>query len=401
MSKKIASSLIAFLTLPAIAGSVAAADMAQRIIPQESKQLYAQLHYAPAIVTGNDIFLSGVSGKAFEGNDAIEKQFDDAFAQLKRNLEASGSDLSHVKEIYSYHIDLLKHGLTFLKVKDKYFPGPNYPTWTSVGITELAPGAKLELVARAEKIDGGDVLVRRDVPGKEAAKLHYQPGVIDGDLVFLAGLSGNSKDTSVEEQFRDAFERLKLELEAVGSSLDDIIELDSFHVDIAKHMALFETVRANYIKHPVIWNPVGIEGIVDPNGLLELTVRAKVSSAKQAVETMTASGSMEVSSARFADIHYIGTVYADKDQRGDSLESEANAAFLALQEKLKAIGADFSDVIEFNSYHSVWGVEGFTAFQSVKDRYLKEPYPTWNGIGVSQLAEPDARVAISARVRKK
>ena len=54
---------------------------------------------------------------------------------------------------------------------------------------------------------------------------------------------------------------------------------------------------------------------------------------------------------------------------------------------------DFSNIFEFTSYH-VDLQQHIGSFMKVKDEFLKEPYPAWTAIGITELAIPGARVEI-------
>lgn len=378
----------------ALLGTTALADASDHLfVTDAERDTYDWIHYSTGAVVGNNVYLSGVSGQPFEGEDAIERQFDDAFARLKANLEAAGSDLSHVKEVYSWHVDLWDHAEVFLKMKDKYFPGPDFPAFTSVEIEGLPPGAFLELTARAEVIDGGDTLEYRDAPGKEAATLRYTPAIVDGDMIYLSGLSGDSSG-SVEDQMRSAFETLKAEVEAAGSSMDDIIEVDAFVVNPAENMALVEQMRDEYITAPVVWNPIPIKGIVDPKGLLELTVRVRPTGSDTLFEVTPGDAPNLARAIRYGNDVYIAAVLGSE---GDTDTARFNHAFQQLQASVEAAGLEMSDVVEFNSYMSDQSLDRFMSLLPTKDLYLKDPYPTWNGIGVSDFGDGRTIIAMSAR----
>ncbi len=64
---------------------------------------------------------------------------------------------------------------------------------------------------------------------------------------------------------------------------------------------------------------------------------------------------------------------------------------------LEAAGADFGDVVEITTFHV--GMEHLAVFGTVKADFLKEPFPAWTAIGVSELAIPGALVEIRATAR--
>jgi len=78
---------------------------------------------------------------------------------------------------------------------------------------------------------------------------------------------------------------------------------------------------------------------------------------------------------------------------GDTAEEEFRSAWQLVGEILKEAGMDYTNIIEFTSYH-VSLQSHLAEFMKVKDEILKEPYPAWTAIGVSELAIPGARVEI-------
>ena len=78
---------------------------------------------------------------------------------------------------------------------------------------------------------------------------------------------------------------------------------------------------------------------------------------------------------------------------GDTAEEEFRSAWQLVGQILQEAGLDYANIVEFTSYHV--GLQGHIAeFMKVKDEFVKEPYPAWTAIGVSELAVPGARVEI-------
>ena len=94
----------------------------------------------------------------------------------------------------------------------------------------------------------------------------------------------------------------------------------------------------------------------------------------------------------------IGTA-ADMSVPGDFMD-EARHAWAAVGKVLEAAGLDFSDIVEYTSYHV--GLQATVpAFMTARDEVLSEPWPAWTAIGVSELAIPGARleIRVTARLR--
>ncbi|WP_086821643.1 RidA family protein [Allokutzneria sp. NRRL B-24872] len=86
-----------------------------------------------------------------------------------------------------------------------------------------------------------------------------------------------------------------------------------------------------------------------------------------------------------------GTVAADP-------RSQFEDAFVHLGFSLREAGLDFADVVEITTYH-VGARAHLDCFLEVKDRFLREPYPAWTAIGVSELLTEGALLEIRATAR--
>lgn len=121
------------------------------VIPASMQGLYDNFHFAPAVKDGDRLYCSGVIGMGPDGKASPEPetQFTQAFESLKSVLAAAGVSFADVIEITTFHVGLQAHMRTFTKVKDRYMSAP-YPSWTAIGITELAiPGGLVEVKAIA------------------------------------------------------------------------------------------------------------------------------------------------------------------------------------------------------------------------------------------------------------
>jgi enamine deaminase RidA (YjgF/YER057c/UK114 family) len=75
-------------------------------------------------------------------------------------------------------------------------------------------------------------------------------------------------------------------------------------------------------------------------------------------------------------------------------------AFETLSAVLSASGASFSDVVEMTTFH-VGLQKHLGAFMKIKDEYVKDPYPAWTAIGITELAIPGAILEIKVVARLK
>jgi enamine deaminase RidA (YjgF/YER057c/UK114 family) len=77
----------------------------------------------------------------------------------------------------------------------------------------------------------------------------------------------------------------------------------------------------------------------------------------------------------------------------DDIREEFDNAWSNIISLLKEAGADASHIAEYTSYHV--GLQAdMAAFMEVRDKYLREPWPAWTAIGITELAVPGAHVEI-------
>jgi enamine deaminase RidA (YjgF/YER057c/UK114 family) len=108
-------------------------------------------------------------------------------------------------------------------------------------------------------------------------KFQYSSAVKAGGLIFVAGQIGLNADGSMpekpEQQFVNAFERLKLVLEEAGGQMSDLVELVSYHVGLNtnNHLADFMKVKKKYVPAPFpTWTILDIAGLARPGLIIEI-----------------------------------------------------------------------------------------------------------------------------------
>lgn len=94
------------------------------------------------------------------------------------------------------------------------------------------------------------------------ARLRFAPAFRVGDTIHVSGVIGLAPDGSVPadaaDEFANAFAQLESTLVAAGSSLDDIVELTTFHVDMAETIADFAVAKDAAITEPYpAWTAIG------------------------------------------------------------------------------------------------------------------------------------------------
>lgn len=121
------------------------------IIPKGLEAVYERFHYAPGILVGDTLYISGQVGRDASLNvvEGAEAQFVQAFENLKLVLDAAGATFDDVVELETWFADSMVDLKTFMAVKDRYFVN-RYPTWTGFAVKGFSmPGILVEIKAKA------------------------------------------------------------------------------------------------------------------------------------------------------------------------------------------------------------------------------------------------------------
>src|SRR5271169_413952 len=104
---------------------------------------------------------------------------------------------------------------------------------------------------------------------------HFSQANRVGDMIWVSGQVGvDDKLTpasGMAAQARLAFEGLKRTLAAAGATLDDVVELTTFHIDLRGEMEQFDRVKDEYLpRNYPAWTAVGVTQLALPELLVEI-----------------------------------------------------------------------------------------------------------------------------------
>jgi enamine deaminase RidA (YjgF/YER057c/UK114 family) len=102
------------------------------------------------------------------------------------------------------------------------------------------------------------------------------------DMIWVAGQIGVGQDgclgKSIEEQARLAFTNLTVVLKAAGSSLEDVVELVTYHLAM-EDLQRFAAIKAEFFTQDYpSWTVVGVSALALPGLLVEVKATAVVGS---------------------------------------------------------------------------------------------------------------------------
>lgn len=110
---------------------------------------------------------------------------------------------------------------------------------------------------------------------------HFAPAVkVDGTL-YVSGLMGTESDSSVsedpEKQFNSLFTRMEVVLAEAGCAIGDVVEMTSYHLNLAETFAAFSAVKDARMPapHPA-WTAIGVHSLLLPGALVEVKTIARI-----------------------------------------------------------------------------------------------------------------------------
>lgn len=121
-------------------------------------------------------------------------------------------------------------------------------------------------------------------PGSEKTyqRFHFAPATKVGSTVYCSGVIGaDGADVPGEaaDEFALAFTRLAGVLETAGASLENIVEMTSFHVDMSRHLGAFMAAKDAVMKEPFpAWTAIGCTELAIPGARVEIKATAVISS---------------------------------------------------------------------------------------------------------------------------
>lgn len=117
------------------------------IFPPGSKDQAAKVKVSPGVVSGDHVFLTGVTGSRPDGSmpENIKDQIRSAFNKIGSVLSEAGLAHDAIVEMTTYHIGIHDHLDLFNEVRCEYMSDP-FPAWTAVEVAGLRrAGAIVEI----------------------------------------------------------------------------------------------------------------------------------------------------------------------------------------------------------------------------------------------------------------
>lgn len=143
----------------------------------------------------------------------------------------------------------------------------------------LLPLALSSATAHAGARQQATVLLSED-PRHRAAQEDwgYADSVAIGDTVYLSGVvvGLGPNETDLEKAYDRSFQQIGRILTRAGVSWDDVVDMTSYHTDLATQMKPIVTAKKKYVKSPPpAWTAIEVARLIPDRGITEIKLVAK------------------------------------------------------------------------------------------------------------------------------
>ncbi|WP_419814291.1 Rid family hydrolase [Glacieibacterium sp.] len=246
-------------------------------------------------------------------------------------------------------------------------------------------------------------------------KHRYSAAVRSDTLLFVSGQVGSRADGSPEPDFeaqvRRAFANLEATLGAGGCTLDDVIDVTSFHTDPEQQMGLAMAVKNEKFPHAPFpnWTAVGVNWLAGFDFEIKVTARipshASTSVSRRNPPTMWDMGGLGYSHISVAEPGRLaflsGQIAATPDggEVPEDLAGQAQLATASLAAALEDLEATAKDIVMLRVYVVDATSEAFGKALTPLRELIGDAMPSITTIGVQALYKPEIKVEIEMVVR--
>jgi enamine deaminase RidA (YjgF/YER057c/UK114 family) len=107
----------------------------------------------------------------------------------------------------------------------------------------------------------------------------YATAVIAGDTIYLSWVVAGpaAGESDLAPGYERAFAHIAATLARAGASWDDVVDITTFHTDLAAHIDGFAAVKNRHVKAPFpAWTAIGVSRLYEPTAVVEIKVVARV-----------------------------------------------------------------------------------------------------------------------------
>lgn len=110
-------------------------------------------------------------------------------------------------------------------------------------------------------------------------RFRFAPAFRVGDTVYVSGVIGTAPDgavpASTDDEYANVFAGLSAVLQAAGSSLADVVDMTSFHVDMPTSLGRFMKAKSEAMSEPhPAWTAIGCTALAVQGATVEVKATA-------------------------------------------------------------------------------------------------------------------------------
>jgi 2-iminobutanoate/2-iminopropanoate deaminase len=239
-------------------------------------------------------------------------------------------------------------------------------------------------------IAAGLAAAKKDAPSQkkilrpEGAQnnLPFSPGIVAGDLVFVAGQGDRDPKTgqqpaNYDDLVRTVTENVRSVLKAGGMDLVNAVSCHAYFDDLNKRPQMNTTYNAQFNQSPPVRTAVGVAALVDHTQLEITCIAARDASAKTAVYrngTPPAKGGRGSPGIRVGDLVFLSGSGVPAARQNAPMEDQAKETLESLSTVLKGANAGLKDVVWAEIYTD--DPKNFAPIDKVWDSYFSaDPKP--------------------------
>jgi enamine deaminase RidA (YjgF/YER057c/UK114 family) len=156
----------------------------------------------------------------------------------------------------------------------------------AAALPALAPAAAAPAAAQTRTPE--TVLMTENARARAGQEqLGYADAVIAGDTIYLSGIvAGKGPDeTSLTPAFERAFRQIGRILERAGAGYGDIVEMTSYHTDVAGQIEAMSAVQKRLLgSPPPAWTAIQVVRLLPDSGIAEIKITARRSAAARTAD---------------------------------------------------------------------------------------------------------------------
>lgn len=361
-----------------------------------------------AVRAGDLLFISGQVAADTDGHVVapgdVRGQAAHVLDAVQALVEEAGGSMDDVVDLVSFHKDIRELG-AFAEVAAKYLPS-DAPAWTAIGSQGTYQPEQLVNIKAIAHLGKGEKTVYNPDRLEFLRAWPMSAGCRKGDLLFVSGCVSTDAQGKLlapgdhGRQAVHAFDCLRSVLEMAGGSLDDIVDLLSFHVD-ARGMDLAsdpvchqkEIFGATPVEHAAAWTAIGTTGLAMHGLLGEYRAIADLGSGQRLASTPetiwwrelpAAGGSMKKGGSLIGVAGQVASKGDGTIVGAGDVAAQTRYDLDQIELILDGFDAGLSDVVEIVSFHK--DPRAIPAvMEAARERFQPGQEPAWTATGTTGL----------------